>query len=107
MITLSLEDARTLWDVYVESDDLKGAAPETIQAHDALKAAIAVAKLSEVKPGMVLIADGGFGCIEAGAELVVASREGTLYVPCEHTFHDLEGQVADDGDTLVGFKLKI
>ena len=60
-------------------------------------------KLSEVKPGDVLIADGGFTCIELGATLVVGDD---LSVPCAHGKHFLDGQVDfDDGDTLVGLTL--
>ena len=60
-------------------------------------------KLSEVKPGDVLIADGGFTCIKQGARLVVADD---LSVSCSHGKHFLDGQIDfDDGDTLVGLTL--
>lgn len=71
------------------------------------------AKLSEVKPGDILIADGGFTCIPEGARLTVREDSDGLYVPCAgddadsgHPIiggqHYLEGQ-ADDGEHLVGF----
>lgn len=60
------------------------------------------AKLSEVKPGHILIADGGFPCIKDGARLVVEQDgDGDLFVPCAEGPHLLDGQ-ADDGETLVG-----
>ena len=60
-------------------------------------------KLSEVQPGDVLIADGGFTCIKPGAQLVVADD---LSIPCACGKHFLDGQVDfDDGDTLVGLTL--
>lgn len=58
-------------------------------------------KLSDVKPGDVLIADGGFTCIASGAQLVVGED---LSVPCDEGKHSLDGQVCwDDGETLIGF----
>lgn len=74
------------------------------------------AKLSELKPGDKLKADGGFDCIEEGAILEVkAEDDGELYVECdgpdgaypgEGQHHSLEGQLSDeDGDSLVGFWL--
>jgi hypothetical protein len=77
------------------------------------------AKLSELKPGDVLIADGDFDCVTAGEECEVKADEGgALYVDCagpigpeepqqEPGKHLLDGQLSDvDGDSLVGFWLK-
>lgn len=60
------------------------------------------AKLSEVKPGNILVADGGFPCVKDGARLIVGRDEdGDLFVPCAEGPHLLDGQ-ADDGETLIG-----
>ncbi len=62
------------------------------------------AKLSEVKAGDVLIADGGFTCIEAGP-VKIKSDECNLYFDCCEDGvmgkHHLLGQ-ADDGEYLIG-----
>lgn len=64
-------------------------------------------KLSEVREGDVLIADGGFTCVDAGAELIVkATKNGELYVDCRSDQHALTGQLGDDGETLVGLTKK-
>lgn len=61
------------------------------------------AKLSELKVGDVLAADGGFTCLKDGARRTVKrnviSRE--LYIDCADHGHTLCGQ-ADDGEHLVG-----
>lgn len=60
------------------------------------------AKLSELKPGHILIPDGGFTCMKEGVPVAVArDQAGALYVPCRSGGHTLDGQ-ADDGETLVG-----
>src|SRR5581483_12175137 len=60
------------------------------------------AKLSQVKAGDFLIADGGFPCIKQGARLQVqADGAGDLFVPCAEGPHLLDGQ-ADDGETIIG-----
>jgi hypothetical protein len=66
-----------------------------------------VTKLSEIKEGDVLIADGGFTCIPEGRDLPVESDpDGKLYFLCQEGRHYLDGQLADDGDTLVGLTRK-
>ncbi len=61
-------------------------------------------KLSDVKPGDVLIADGGFTCIKEGTELIVSEK---LTVPCSHGEHSLDGQVDfEDSNQLIGLVLK-
>jgi hypothetical protein len=61
-------------------------------------------KISNVKSGDVLIADGGFTCIESGTELLV---DEDFSVPCSEGKHFLDGQIDfDDGETLIGFHAK-
>ncbi|MGJ4855539.1 hypothetical protein ACN6KF_001485 [Labrys sp. La1] len=61
------------------------------------------AKLSEIKAGSRLVADGGFDCIEQGTILIVCDSGDGLYVPCACGEHYLEGQLDfDDDDTLIG-----
>lgn len=62
------------------------------------------AKLSEVREGDILVADGGFTCIKEGARLRVYAdpKDGILSVPCAEGGHGLTGQLADDNDTLIG-----
>ena len=60
-------------------------------------------KLTDVKVGDVLIADGGFTCIKENAELTVeAASNGQLYIPCSAGRHYLDGQVYMNGETLCG-----
>lgn len=66
------------------------------------------AKLSEVKPGDRLIADGGFTCLvnkkSCTVHRDVISRE--LFVRCDDGEHYLAGQ-ADDGEHLIGFTVDV
>jgi hypothetical protein len=60
------------------------------------------AKISEVKPGDILIADSGFTCMEAGPVKVRRRRDGSLFVHCTAKYgHDLDGQL-EDGEHLIG-----
>jgi hypothetical protein len=59
-------------------------------------------KLSDLKAGDTIIADGGFTCMEAGPKKVYAADDG-LHVLCNKGRHYLEGQLDDDG-TLVGLE---
>lgn len=62
------------------------------------------ATIENVKIGTMLVADGGFTCIEHDALLEVkADHDGELYVPCSDGKHYLDGQIGDDGFTYVGF----
>lgn len=64
------------------------------------------AKLSELEPGDVLLADGDFTCGIANKERLVGKRDGELFVTCNDGKHYLDGQLSDeDGDHLVGFWL--
>lgn len=61
------------------------------------------AKLSDLKPGMKLEADGNFTCLDEGEIVEVkVGVQGKLYVPCHNvedeegvTQHYLEGQLDD------------
>lgn len=61
-------------------------------------------KLIDVKPGDMLIPDGGFDCLREGVPVEVkADKNGELYVCCDDGSHHLEGQLDWDGNgTLVG-----
>lgn len=59
------------------------------------------AKLSSLRHGDVVIADGGFTCMPAGQRTVYKGEDGCLYVSCRSGDHLLSGQ-ADDGEHLVG-----
>ena len=55
------------------------------------------AKIDQVKPGTMLVADAGFTCMAGGAiKEVKAGPDGSLYVDCASGHHDLAGQVEDD-----------
>lgn len=89
-------------------------------------------KLSEIKAGDILIADGGFTCIEEGRECEVFSdlehetgggRWSPLFVRCcgekpdfrsgetegssnYQDQHFLDGQIDEEGDEVIGFRRK-
>jgi hypothetical protein len=58
-------------------------------------------KASDVKAGDVIVADGGFDCLSAGAHVVEADTTG-LFVRCSSGTHHLDGQLNGEG-RLVGF----
>ena len=60
-------------------------------------------KLSDLKPGDIIIADGGFTCMHSGPKTVQIDELG-LYVSCfdNGERHYLDGQVSSNGE-LVGF----
>jgi len=60
-------------------------------------------KLSDVKQGDVLIADGGFTCLKEGQRCAVQSDSNGLFIPCNEGKHYLDGQVSfDNKGELVG-----
>jgi len=61
-------------------------------------------KLEDLKPGDVIVADGGFNCLHAG-EHIVHAEDDDLFVWCDEGLHFLDGQLADDGH-LVGIVRK-
>lgn len=71
-------------------------------------------KITDIKAGDVLIADGGFTCIRKGAECIVRGEGRRMHVLCDQGEHYLEGQVGEHGtiigfsmrDTLIGFSLR-
>lgn len=60
-------------------------------------------KLDDVKPGDVLIADGGFTCLAENARCEVLKDHYGLYVNCDEGKHYLDGQLDDDGTGIIGF----
>lgn len=62
-------------------------------------------KISDVRVGDRLIADGGFDCMMEGREVTICRDPDGLYVWCNEGRHYLDGQVSDDGE-LIGFKRK-
>ena len=60
-------------------------------------------KLSDIKEGDTLIADGGFTCIRTGASRKVGRDRDGIYILCGDGRHYLEGQVSFDGkDEIAG-----
>jgi hypothetical protein len=62
----------------------------------------AYAKLSGVTPGDRVEVDGGFSCMPDGSVHTIHCDDGDLYVECGCGRHSLDGQIGDDGDTLIG-----
>lgn len=63
-------------------------------------------KVSEVKLGDILIADGGFDCLKENQHCEVKADGDELYVECSHGKHFLEGQCDfETGTKLVGLTL--
>lgn len=69
------------------------------------------AKLSQIKPGDKVLVDDGFECMKAWSIRTVWFQAGDLYLRCSGPDgeskplterHSLEGQLQDDGDTLIG-----
>jgi hypothetical protein len=59
--------------------------------------------IGDVKPGMKLRVEGGFGCMKRGAEVIVkVDEQGFPFVPCRRGGHWLAGQVGEGGE-LIGF----
>ncbi len=63
----------------------------------------AYAELNKLKSGDKVKADGGFPCIKKDAVLEVSADEtGELFIPCTSGRHYVEGQLDDDGNSLIG-----
>jgi len=65
-----------------------------------------VLPVEQVKIGDILIADGGFTCLQDRQECKVQETDGELYVACTAGFHFLDGQLNDDLTEYVGFLKK-
>lgn len=70
-------------------------------------------KLADIKPGDVLIADGGFEphddsdtpCLAEGERLLVeADLQGEIYVRCRAGRHYLDGQHDEETGELIGLR---
>ena len=60
-------------------------------------------KLNEVKEGDKLVADSGFICIREGqVSEVFHTPEGCLAIPCDGGHHLLDGQIDDEGGSMIG-----
>lgn len=60
------------------------------------------AKLSQIKPGIIVQVDNGFTCIGHWQKRIVEQDEdGRLWIKCKSGHHYLDGQ-ADDGEHLIG-----
>ena len=63
------------------------------------------AKLADLKPGDVLIADAGFTCLRWKEHCtVLRGEDGEMFVPCEEGVHYLGSQTNEAGEVL-GFTL--
>lgn len=75
-----------------------------------MKAAATIAAVQattdNVREGSIVIADGGFTCLEEGARLIVRSEDGTLFVNCADGRHALDGQL-DEGDDYIGLSVEV
>ncbi len=61
------------------------------------------AKLSDLKVGDTVQVDDGFTCMEPWSKKEVRqSSDGVLFVECSELEHCLDGQLADDRDSLIG-----
>lgn len=49
-------------------------------------------KLSDIKAGDVLVADGGFTCLREGQQCEVKTDDKGLYIGCDEGSHYLDGQ---------------
>jgi hypothetical protein len=60
------------------------------------------ARLSELYAGMYVQVDSGFTCLAPWTIHKVKRNEGRLFIGCADGHHYLEGQLAANGDSLVG-----
>ena len=66
-------------------------------------------RLADLRPGDVLVADGGFTCVADGAELIVEADDRGFFFRCAGGVHRINGQLKDGflvglrhRDTIVG-----
>ncbi len=57
-------------------------------------------KLSDLKAGDKIKADGGFTCVKEGNHKVKSKKNGDLYIKCSEGKHLLDGQVGEDGELI-------
>lgn len=62
----------------------------------------AYAKLSKLKAGDSVIVDSDFDCMDSWSQRIVYSNGKDLFLNCASGMHNLEGQLQDDNDTLIG-----
>ena len=60
------------------------------------------AEYSKLTPGFIVQVDSGMNCIPANATRVVQQDSYGMYIKCRCGHHYLDGQLADEGDFLVG-----
>lgn len=60
------------------------------------------AKLSALQDGQHVILDTGFTCHKSGLTQVHKNYKGEFFFKCKCGTHFLDGQLADDGDHLIG-----
>ena len=60
------------------------------------------AKLSELKEGDKLIADGDFTCLRSAGSVKIKKDHAGFYFECSEGQHYLDGQLDDDGEHLIG-----
>lgn len=63
----------------------------------------AYAKLSNLKAGDTVITDGSFTCLAEGVMCCVFGEGSERHLLCADGEHLLDGHLAEDGDTLIGF----
>jgi hypothetical protein len=62
-------------------------------------------KLTDLKPGDLIVADDGFTCLTEGevCEVLFSNDANEAYVKCSDGTHYLDGQLDEDGEIIVGF----
>lgn len=58
--------------------------------------------IDDVSVGDVLMADGGFTCVDAGKVTIEAEPNGDLFFRCNAGKHFIDGQIDDEDGLLVG-----
>lgn len=64
------------------------------------------ARLSQLKPGDIVIVDDGFTCMTAWSEKEIRTGDCGLYIECEKGIHTIDGQLDIDGAALIGIYRK-